>query len=141
MSEDVANPLLEGLQLRRRPEACAVVIFGASGDLTKRKLIPALYALAFHQLGARSVGVSVLTPALELDRPQLTLDDLKAQEPIWRGLRHMQESGVFGMRGRLRDEFAFHGDYPLATLAIDEDVLAEKWGRTHRELSDGEDEV
>ena len=45
-----ANPLLDGLQLRRRPEPCAVVIFGASGDLTKRKLIPALYALAFRKL-------------------------------------------------------------------------------------------
>lgn len=27
------------------PEACAIVIYGASGDLTKRKLIPALYEL------------------------------------------------------------------------------------------------
>jgi glucose-6-phosphate 1-dehydrogenase len=45
-----ANPLLEGLQLRRRPEPCAVVIFGASGDLTKRKLFPALYALAHRKL-------------------------------------------------------------------------------------------
>ena len=44
------NPLAEGLQLRRRPEACAAVIFGASGDLTKRKLIPALYALAYRKL-------------------------------------------------------------------------------------------
>jgi glucose-6-phosphate 1-dehydrogenase len=47
---DAANPLLEGLQLRRRPEPCAVVIFGASGDLTKRKLLPALYALAYRKL-------------------------------------------------------------------------------------------
>ena len=45
-----ANPLLEGLQLRRRPEACIAVIFGASGDLTQRKLIPALYALAYRKL-------------------------------------------------------------------------------------------
>ncbi|MBI2361465.1 MAG: glucose-6-phosphate dehydrogenase [Deltaproteobacteria bacterium] len=28
------------------PEACTVVIFGASGDLTKRKLVPALHSLA-----------------------------------------------------------------------------------------------
>jgi glucose-6-phosphate 1-dehydrogenase len=45
-----SNPLLEGLQLRRRPEPCTIVIFGASGDLTKRKLIPALYSLAFRKL-------------------------------------------------------------------------------------------
>ena len=44
------NPLLEGLQLRRRPEPCVVVIFGASGDLTQRKLMPALYALAVRHL-------------------------------------------------------------------------------------------
>src|ERR1700735_934356 len=29
----------------RRPDPCIVVIFGASGDLTKRKLLPALYHL------------------------------------------------------------------------------------------------
>jgi glucose-6-phosphate 1-dehydrogenase len=44
------NPLLEGLQIRRRPEPCVLVIFGASGDLTSRKLMPALYALAFRRL-------------------------------------------------------------------------------------------
>jgi glucose-6-phosphate 1-dehydrogenase len=44
------NPLLEGLRLRRRSEPCALVIFGASGDLTKRKLMPALYALAVRGL-------------------------------------------------------------------------------------------
>jgi glucose-6-phosphate 1-dehydrogenase len=44
------NPLLEGLQIRRRPEPCALVIFGASGDLTERKLMPALYALAVRRL-------------------------------------------------------------------------------------------
>jgi glucose-6-phosphate 1-dehydrogenase len=44
------NPLLEGLTLRRTPDACALVIFGASGDLTKRKLFPALYSLALRRL-------------------------------------------------------------------------------------------
>ena len=32
----VANPLARGPRLRRRPDPCVVVIFGASGDLTKR---------------------------------------------------------------------------------------------------------
>ena len=31
--------------LERQPDPCIVVIFGASGDLTKRKLLPALYHL------------------------------------------------------------------------------------------------
>jgi glucose-6-phosphate 1-dehydrogenase len=44
------NPLLEGLQVRRTPDPCVLVIFGASGDLTKRKLFPALYSLAYRRL-------------------------------------------------------------------------------------------
>src|SRR5207244_3956043 len=38
-----SNPLREGLVEERLPEPCTIVIFGASGDLTKRKLMPALY--------------------------------------------------------------------------------------------------
>jgi glucose-6-phosphate 1-dehydrogenase len=41
-----ANPLRRGLVEDRTGDACAVVIFGASGDLTRRKLMPALYNLA-----------------------------------------------------------------------------------------------
>jgi glucose-6-phosphate 1-dehydrogenase len=41
-----SNPLSEGLRQGRIPLPCVVVIFGATGDLTKRKLVPALYALA-----------------------------------------------------------------------------------------------
>ena len=44
------NPLREGLRLERTPEPCTMVIFGASGDLTKRKLVPALYSLAQQNL-------------------------------------------------------------------------------------------
>ncbi|HEV3410755.1 MAG TPA: glucose-6-phosphate dehydrogenase [Chthoniobacterales bacterium] len=40
------NPLREGIVTRTVPESCTVVIFGATGDLTHRKLIPALYNLA-----------------------------------------------------------------------------------------------
>jgi glucose-6-phosphate 1-dehydrogenase len=54
---EAENPLLEGLPLRRRPEPCVFVIFGASGDLTKRKLVPALYALAFRRLLPDEFGV------------------------------------------------------------------------------------
>jgi glucose-6-phosphate 1-dehydrogenase len=44
------NPLLEGLRRRRTAEPCVLTIFGASGDLTQRKLFPALYALAYRDL-------------------------------------------------------------------------------------------
>jgi glucose-6-phosphate 1-dehydrogenase len=44
------NPLAEGLSLRRRPDPCILVIFGASGDLTSKKLMPALYSLQLRSL-------------------------------------------------------------------------------------------
>jgi glucose-6-phosphate 1-dehydrogenase len=48
--EPQVNPLEEGLLLRRTPDPCALVIFGASGDLTHKKLMPALYALMMRRL-------------------------------------------------------------------------------------------
>ncbi|PIG90803.1 glucose-6-phosphate dehydrogenase [Gloeocapsopsis sp. IPPAS B-1203] len=39
------NPLRVGLQQEKMPEPQILVIFGASGDLTQRKLVPALYKL------------------------------------------------------------------------------------------------
>jgi glucose-6-phosphate 1-dehydrogenase len=41
----------------RVPEPCAMVIFGASGDLTKRKLIPALYSLFRDRLLPQAFSV------------------------------------------------------------------------------------
>jgi glucose-6-phosphate 1-dehydrogenase len=43
---DQINPLREGLSTRAVPQPCSIVIFGATGDLTHRKLVPALYNLA-----------------------------------------------------------------------------------------------
>jgi len=38
-------------------DPCVMVIFGAAGDLTRRKLIPALYNLANEQLLSREFAV------------------------------------------------------------------------------------
>jgi glucose-6-phosphate 1-dehydrogenase len=51
------NPLLEGLTVRRRPDPCLLVIFGASGDLTSKKLMPALYSLALRRLLPEKFGI------------------------------------------------------------------------------------
>src|SRR5947207_5028392 len=45
----VDNPLREGLHTELVAEPCVVVIIGATGDLTHRKLLPALYDLAADQ--------------------------------------------------------------------------------------------
>jgi glucose-6-phosphate 1-dehydrogenase len=51
------NPLVEGLEQRRRPDPCILVIFGASGDLTKRKIVPAIYSLAVRGLLPEPFGL------------------------------------------------------------------------------------
>jgi len=57
----VSNPLREGLEAGRVVPPCTVVIFGAGGDLTRRKLMPALYNLAVSRAlpgGFAVVGIS-----------------------------------------------------------------------------------
>jgi glucose-6-phosphate 1-dehydrogenase len=56
-SPSLENPLREGIRLERTAQPCAVVIFGASGDLTKRKLVPALYHLAQNRLLPAEIAV------------------------------------------------------------------------------------
>jgi len=46
---EAQNPFADPLRFERRVPECAIVIFGASGDLTKRKLMPALYQLALDR--------------------------------------------------------------------------------------------
>jgi glucose-6-phosphate 1-dehydrogenase len=41
----VTPDIAAAARAERTPDPCIVVIFGASGDLTKRKLLPALYHL------------------------------------------------------------------------------------------------
>src|SRR3982074_3737759 len=57
MTATLTNPLREGLRLTRTPEPACLVIFGASGDLTARKLMPALYNLELQHLLPASFAV------------------------------------------------------------------------------------
>jgi hypothetical protein len=90
-----------------------------------------LYALAANELGAADVQFGILSPLVGLDRPQLRISDITAQEDFWIELHRMQETGIFGMLGPLRSPWSFANAYPLATIGIDHDVLTEKWIRTH----------
>ena len=61
MSQNPPNPLREGTTDEQHAPPCSFVIFGASGDLTRRKLFPALYNLALDQTLPRSfsaIGVA-----------------------------------------------------------------------------------
>ena len=70
----MTNPLRAGLRLERSPSPCVIVIFGASGDLAKRKLLPALWALNEAQQlppGFSIVGCSRSDISHEAFREQL----------------------------------------------------------------------
>src|SRR6185436_11158587 len=61
ISMAATNPFQDPLRFQQRVPECAIVIFGANGDLTKRKLIPALYRLAYDRrlsAGFAVVGIS-----------------------------------------------------------------------------------
>ena len=52
LGPNVANPLRDpqDRRLPRMPEPCALVIFGVTGDLARKKLLPAIYDLANREL-------------------------------------------------------------------------------------------
>lgn len=88
-----ANPLRAGLQSDRISDPCSLVFFGASGDLFKRMLLPAVYSM--HLNGTLPADFALVGFARtqyddagfrEYCRQQLDLfmpPDLKPQGPLW----------------------------------------------------------
>jgi len=81
------NPLREGLTTEGLPAPCAVVIFGASGDLTKRKLVPALYNLAVSRslpagFSVIGVGRSEMTDEAFRAAQRETLEKFSRRKPV-----------------------------------------------------------
>src|SRR6266446_433876 len=80
MTATLTNPLREGLRLARTPEPACLVIFGASGDLTARKLMPALYNLALqHLLPASFAVIGSSRRAMSADAFRTELHDAVAE--------------------------------------------------------------
>src|SRR3954470_17852343 len=67
------NPLRAGIRLERTAEPCVIVIFGASGDLTKRKLLPALYRLVQERLLPAEFAI------IGLGRTEMTTDEFRSR--------------------------------------------------------------
>jgi len=100
----------------------------------------ALYGFAVRDLGATAVVLSLLSPGVKPVSPQLSLGDMDAEADVFQELARMQQTGVFGMRGLLRSDWTFSRDYPLATLAIEQDILEERWEMTHPALAREEED-
>lgn len=79
MLDTAAIPMTQQQRVGRPGDPCVMVIFGAAGDLTRRKLVPSLYNLAKEQLLSREfaiVGVSHGDMSHENFR-QWVADDIK----------------------------------------------------------------
>ena len=95
----------------------------------------ALYALAARELGAKNVELSLVSPITRRAEPQLNIAEFAECQDAFAELARMQQEGVYGMRGPLRGQFTFTGTYPLATLAVQRDLLEERWEATHEALA------
>ncbi len=113
------HPFLEGLSKHRGAPPTVVVIFGASGDLTARKLIPAIYNLASDNLLPSDfflIGYG-RTPVPDDEFRKLAVDAITQhsrrpyQEDVWRRVaeRTTYEAGGYDETAafnRLRESIA-----------------------------------
>src|SRR5215813_2828332 len=112
MSSTNDNPLREGVRLERTAEPCTVIIFGASGDLTKRKLVPALYRLTQERLLPAEFAI------VGFARSPMSHDDFRAKmkdavatyseakrvdEAVWDSFA----KGIFYVSGNVNDAAAY----------------------------------
>ncbi|HWE50648.1 MAG TPA: glucose-6-phosphate dehydrogenase [Bryobacteraceae bacterium] len=100
--------LQDPLRFHRKTPPCAVVIFGANGDLTKRKLMPALYRLAYE--GRLAPGFTVIglsrTPMSDdefrehmREAVSKFLEDSPFEEELWKSFAQ----GLFYIAGDVAD--------------------------------------
>jgi glucose-6-phosphate 1-dehydrogenase len=106
------NPLSEWLVLPRSPDPNVMVIFGASGDLTARKLMPALYNLALNRYlpsGFSVIGTS-RTPWSDEQFRAAMLDAVTKNsrtQPVDRAVWNSFAEGLFYQPLAFDDENAF----------------------------------
>ena len=95
----IPNPLRDprDRRLPRVPEPCALVVFGVTGDLARKKLLPAVYDLANRGLLPTGLRAARLRP------PRLGRRRLRASSPARRPQEHARTAvarGGLGAAGR-----------------------------------------
>jgi glucose-6-phosphate 1-dehydrogenase len=152
--------LHDPLRFNRKTPPCAVVIFGANGDLTKRKLMPALYRLAWE--GRLAPGFAVVglsrTPLSDdqfRDHMRESVEKFLEDSPFDVDLWNSFAQGLFYMAGDVNDQSTYQrladclaevekarqtgGNvlYYLSTQPSQYALIAEGIGAAKREQADG----
>ena len=112
---------------RKVVEPCTIVIFGASGDLTARKLVPALYHLfATEQLPARFriVGFARREKSHETWRDELkrSLEQFSRTKPVDAEIWQAFSQNLFYCQGDFSDASAYKGLAELLASFEDEQL-------------------
>src|SRR5437763_1151893 len=156
--QDEVNPLTEGLE-RLPVHPTTLVIFGATGDLAKRKLLPALYNLAhegalperFNLIGVSrgDIGDEGLQQLARESIAQFSRrpPDDKVLDSLVGGMRYVpgsfDEDGVYDRLGEVASKFdeqaglAFNRLFYLSTAPSFFPVIAGKLGAHGLSASEG----
>ena len=131
-SDETRHPFLEGLSKHRGAVPTVMVIFGASGDLTARKLVPAIFNLALDNLLPGDFHL------IGYGRKPIEDEDFRASmdAAVEKFSRRPLDGGIWG---RVRSHMAYHaGGYDdpgaFAALAGRIDKLEASLGREVQRL-------
>src|SRR5438477_1112573 len=106
------NPFQDPLRFERHVPECIMVIFGANGDLTRRKLMPALYRLASERrlsTGFSVIGISRTAMTDDAFREKMRasvkefVGDGAFDDEVWKSFAQ----GVFYLAGDVGDADAY----------------------------------
>ena len=101
-----ANPLRKGLASSRITDPCNVVFFGATGDLMKRMLMPAMYNLRLQDILPANYGIIGFSRSDD--------DDDKFRDEMHKSIDEFSRSGP--AKDPLWSDFAKHLSYVSGTF-------------------------
>jgi len=121
------NPLREGLRLERMPDPAAFVLFGGTGDLAHRKVVPALFQLwrtnlLPHELSIVAIGRRPYSDETFRGELRVSLDEFSRVLPIDTAVWEAFAGRISYHRGDFGDPLLYEG------LAARLDALDEERG-------------
>jgi hypothetical protein len=123
------------------PKTAFVIDFKTGGDeaLKVKKLAEGnglqlvLYGGALTDLWQCPVALTLVKPGDQAVEAQLSLAAGEDPSGLLSALARVGQTGCIGFGGRIRSDYAYVGEYPLAFIAPPSQIVVEKWILTHGE--------